>query len=362
MSEIGRHKTELDTPVLWVELDQLEQNIASLAQHCRRAGVHWRPHTKGIKTPAIAHKLLAAGAIGVTCAKLAEAEVMAAAGITDILVANQVVGPQKIARLVNLLRHADVKVAVDNADVVNALGEAATAKGVTAGVLIEVNAGMDRAGVLPGEPTLALARHIEATPGLRLRGLMAWEGHTLVHPDPEQKRRGVEESVGLLLETADRCRRAGLPIEIVSCGGSGTYQITAAIPGVSEIQAGGGIFGDVTYQGWGVPFEPALFVQSMVTSRPTPQRVILDAGFKTLPRGFALPRPVGLPAVESFSLSAEHGNITLEAPSPSPRIGDVIDLVVGYSDATVCLHDQLYGIRNEQVETIWPILGRGKLR
>ncbi|RIK38060.1 MAG: hypothetical protein DCC55_22315 [Chloroflexi bacterium] len=362
MTEIGRHKTELDTPILWVDLDQLEQNIANLAQHCRQAGVNWRPHTKGIKTPAIAHKLLAAGAIGVTCAKLAEAEVMAASGITDILVANQVVGPQKIARLVNLLRHADVKIAVDNAAVVTALGEAATAKGVTAGVLIEVNTGMDRAGVLPGEPALALARHVAATPGLRLRGLMAWEGHTLAFPDPEQKRRGVEESIRLLLETVERCRRAGLPIEIVSCGGSGTYQITAAIPGVTEIQAGGGIFGDVTYQGWGVPFAPALFVQSMVTSRPTPQRVIIDAGFKTLPRGFAAPRPLGLPGVKTLSLSAEHGNITLEESSQTPNVGDVIDLVVGYSDATVCLHEQLYGIRNGQVETIWPILGRGKLR
>jgi D-serine deaminase-like pyridoxal phosphate-dependent protein len=362
MSEIGSPKTELDTPALWVELDQLEQNIAALAHACRQAGVNWRPHTKGIKTPAIAHKLLAAGAIGVTCAKLAEAEVMAAAGIRDILVANQVVGAQKTARLVNLLRHADVKVAVDNADVVCALGEAATAKGVTAGVLIEVNAGMDRAGVLPGEPTLALARQIEGTPGLRLWGLMAWEGHMVANPDPEQKRRGVEESIGLLLDTVGQCRRAGLPVEIVSCGGSGTYQVTAGISGVTEIQAGGGIFGDVTYQGWGVPFKPALFVQSMVTSRPTPQRVILDAGFKTLPRGFAAPRPVGLAGIKTLSLSAEHGNISLEEPSDAPQVGDLIDLVVGYSDATVCLHDQLYGIRNGTVETIWPILGRGKLR
>src|SRR4030095_13993521 len=131
----------------------------------------------GIKTPALAHKLLAAGAMGITCAKLSEAEVMAAAGIKDILVANQVVGAQKITRLVNLLVHADVKIAVDNVDVVEALGAAARAKGVTAGVLIEVNIGMNRAGVLPGQPTLALARRVHDTPGVRLRGLMTWEGH-----------------------------------------------------------------------------------------------------------------------------------------------------------------------------------------
>ena len=160
MTEVGLHITELDTPALWVDLDRLERNIAAIAGELRANGVNWRPHTKGVKVPAIAHKMLAAGAIGVTCAKLSEAEVMAAAGIRDILVANQVVGPQKTARLAAIQRHAEVKVAVDSLENVREIGAAAAQIGVEVGVLIEVDTGMHRAGVLPGEPVVALAQQI----------------------------------------------------------------------------------------------------------------------------------------------------------------------------------------------------------
>ena len=362
MSEIGLKKEALETPALWVDLDRLEDNIQRLAAHFRQAGVQWRPHTKGVKTPAIAHKMLEAGAIGVTCAKLGEAEVMAAAGIKDILVANQIVGPQKIARLVNLRRHADVKVIVDCIDNVQEIGAAAIAKGVTVGVLVEINVGMDRAGVLPGEPAVALAKQIAATPGVAFKGLQTWEGHTLTLTDPTEKRRGIEESIARFVDTAQQCREAGLPVEIISAGGSGTYQITPFLPGITEIEAGGAIYCDMTYQEWGVTLEPALFLQSIVTSRPTPTRIICDAGFKTLPRGFAAPKPIGIDHVKSVALSAEHGILNLDSPNTALKVGDVFDLVVGYSDATVFLHDTLYGIRQGIVETAWPILGRGKLR
>ncbi|MEZ4725740.1 MAG: alanine racemase [Caldilineaceae bacterium] len=341
MSEVGLRKEALDTPALWVDLDRLERNIARLAGHFQKAGIHWRPHTKGVKTPAIAHKLLDAGAIGITCAKLGEAEVMAAAGIKDILVANQVVGAQKIARLVHLRPHADVKVLVDNAENVAEMGAAAQAKGVTIGVLIEVTVGMDRAGVQPGEPTVALAKQIAATPGLALRGVQTWEGHTLSVADPAKKRQAIAQSVALLTDTAQQCRAAGLPVDIVSAGGSGTYQVTPFLPGVTEVEAGGAIYCDVTYQQWGVDLEPALFVQSTVTSRPTPTRIICDAGFKTLPRGYATPKPVGIDQVKSVVFSAEHGIITLEAPNTALKVGEQFDMLVGYSDATVFLHDQI---------------------
>lgn len=362
MSEIGVRKEAIDTPALWVDLDRLEGNINRLAALFRQAGVHWRPHTKGMKAPALAHKLIEAGAIGITCAKLGEAEVMVNAGIKDILIANQIVGPQKIARLVNLRRHADVKVIVDSVENVVELGAAASAKGVTQGVLIEVNVGMERAGLPPGEPTVALAKRIADTPGLLFQGLQTWEGHTLTITDKADKRKAIEESIARFVDTAEQCRAEGLSVEIVSAGGSGTYNITPFLPGVTEIEAGGAIYCDVTYQQWGVELEPALFVQSMVTSRPTPTRIICDAGFKTLPRGFAAPKAVGIDGVKSISLSAEHGIINLEAPNTTLKIGDVFDFVVGYSDATVFLHDTLYGVRQGIVETAWPILGRGKLR
>jgi D-serine deaminase-like pyridoxal phosphate-dependent protein len=362
VSEIGLRKSDLDTPALWVDLNLLECNIASLAEHFLAAGVHWRPHTKGMKVPALAHKVIAAGAIGITCAKLGEAEVMAAAGITDILIANQIVGPRKIARLVNLRRHTNVKVAADNEANVAELGAAASAKGVELGVVIELDVGMERAGVAPGKPALELARTIAATPGLRFLGLMAWEGHAAGIKDPAEKRQAIEKAIDQLTTTADRCRAAGLPVEIVSCGGSMTYLVTPFLSGITEIQAGGAIFNDMAYTGAGVKTDQALFMRVTVTSRPTPNRIIIDAGYKTLPAWHAMPKPVGLSGFKTLKTSAEHGYVILEEPNSTVKVGDTLDFIVGYGDATVYLHDRMYGIRDGIVETVWEVQGRGKLQ
>jgi D-serine deaminase-like pyridoxal phosphate-dependent protein len=362
MSEVGLRKEELDTPVLWVDLDALEQNIADVARTMRAAGVGWRPHVKGIKVPAIAHLALAAGALGVTCAKLGEAEVMAAAGIGDILIANQIVGWQKISRLIQLRRLADVKVAVDSIDNVADLGRAAMAYGVELGIVVEVDVGLERAGVAPGSAAVELSHRVHETPGLRYRGLMGWEGQARRIEDLEARRAVIEEAVGLLTSTAQQCREAGLPVGIVSAGGTGTYYVTAHQPGVTEIQAGGAIFGEVASQCWKVGTRPALFVRTTVISRPVPERVVVDAGFKALPAWHNTPEPVGLPGVVSFQPSAEHGTLGLAEPAPTVRVGEALDVLVGYGDETVCLHDTLYGVRKGVVETAWPIPGRGKLR
>jgi D-serine deaminase-like pyridoxal phosphate-dependent protein len=365
MSEIGLRIEELDTPALWVDLGRLERNLKQMAGELSALGVNWRPHIKGIKVPAIAHKLVGAGAIGVTCGKLGEAEVMAAAGIRDILVANQVVGSQKVARLAAIQRHADVKSAVDCDENVQEIGRAAEAIGVEVGVVIEINSGMNRAGVLPGQPVLELAQLIEKTPGVKLRGLMTWEGHNLSFSDRAEKEAGIRGSIGQLLASADECRRAGIPVEIVSGGGSGTYMVTARIKGMTEVQAGGAIFCDQSYQQWGVALEPSLFLRARVTSRPAPDRLICDTGFKTQTRGFNPPKPATF-AAESVVLSAEHGIITLakdnEAANEWLKVGTTFDLLPGYGDATVYLHDTLYGIRDGVVETAWEIAARGKLR
>jgi D-serine deaminase-like pyridoxal phosphate-dependent protein len=192
---------------------------------------------------------------------------------------------------------------------------------------------------------------------------MAWEGHTAKIADPNEKRRAVEQSVGLLTATAGLCAEAGLPVDIVSCGGTGTYWITCQLPGVTEVQAGGGAFCDVYYRKhMGVEHEYALSVLATVTSRPTPTRIICDAGKKTMSSDAATPEPIVDGGVKSVSLSAEHARIELEEPNEVLVVGDKIEFVVGYSDTTVCLHDELYGIRDGRVEVVWPILGRGKLR
>jgi D-serine deaminase-like pyridoxal phosphate-dependent protein len=356
---------DLDTPALLVDLDRLERNIATMRRIIvSEAGVGWRPHTKAIKTPALARMLLDAGALGVTCAKLGEAEVLAEAGIRDILVANEVVGAAKMQRLAALRRTADPIVAVDCEAHVAALDDAARSAAVTLRVVVEVNVAMNRAGVEPGEPSVRLARRVAECRGLRFAGLMGWEGGRLAGiPDPAQKRQAIATAVGRLTASADACRAAGLPVEIVSCGGTGTYWITATLPGVTEIQAGGGVFGDVHYRkDYGVEHEYALTMLTTVASRPTPTRLVCDAGWKSLSVHPTMPEPLNVGPVESVRLSAEHAAIELAAPSLVPRVGDRVEFVVGYGDSTVCLHDELYGVRGGRVEEWWPISGRGKTR
>ncbi|MEM7539888.1 MAG: alanine racemase [Chloroflexota bacterium] len=354
----------LETPALWTDLDTLERNISQLAAHFGKAGVNWRPHTKGIKVPEVAQMAIDAGAIGVTCAKIGEAEVMVNAGITDILIANQVVSPGKIARLVELCKTADVKVAVDSAENMAQIGEIAAASDVEVGVLVDINTGMNRTGVSPDHAVVDLSQTAVDTPGIRYRGLMTWEGHVLAQPTEEQKRAEIEKSIGKLQSVIKLCEEAGLTLDIISGGGSGTSNVTPFLPGITEIQAGGAIFCDVRYRSWGVITTPSIFVRVMVTSRPAPDRIVTDAGFKSLSTWAAMPEPVRpvMPHFVKLGSSAEHGTIMLSEPDDTIAVGDTIDFMVGYGDATVHLHDVLYGVRNNGIETEWQIAGRGKFR
>ncbi len=356
MSQAGRTKADLDTPALWVDLDILERNIAELAGHFAAAAVGWRPHMKGIRVPAIAHKAIAAGAIGVTCATIREAEAMAESGVEDILIANEMVGERKISRLAQLCRRAQAKVIVDNADNVRELSAAARRHGARIGVLIDVNTGMNRTGLLPGPAIVHLAQAIDDSEGLRFLGLMTWEGHTLAIADPDLRARATKDAISQLVNLAEACRASGLTAAIVSGGGSGTYKTTPFVKGMTEIQAGGAIFCDVIYQSWGVETTPCLFVKTIVSSRPAPDRIVVDAGFKTLPIWHAQPEGVGLPAVKSHDSSAEHGIITLERADERIKVGDTLDFIVGYTDSTIILHRKLYGIRRDLVEVEWDVL------
>jgi D-serine deaminase-like pyridoxal phosphate-dependent protein len=359
---VGRTKDELDTPALLVDLDVMEANIALIAGTCRQYGVAWRPHTKAQKTPEIAHKEIAAGAIGVTCAKLGEAEVMADDGIIDILIANQIVGPAKIARLVALRDRADVIVAVDDPGNIAALGEQAAAAGRRLRVLIEVDIGMHRAGVAPGGPVRDLARIVASQRGLVLAGVMGWESHAVLLADPAEKQCAVQQAIALLTASAEACRRDGHAAPIVSCGGTGTFPFCIMQPGVTEVQVGGAVFSDVHYRDhYHATFPQALTLLATVTSRPTPTRIVLDSGKKAMSGDAALPMPLGLGSIRSLRLSAEHATIELEVPATAPRVGDRVELVVGYSDTTVHLHEWILGLRGRRVETAWRVAARGRL-
>lgn len=362
-SLVGLPKAAVDTPALIVDLDVMEANIERIAGTCRAAGVNWRPHSKGTKTPEIVRKELAAGAIGVTCAKLGEAEVMAAAGIRDILIANQIVGQPKVGRLMALLEHADPIVAVDSVENVAELADAAAGTGRRLRVVIEVNVGMNRAGVEPGTPAVTLANEIVRHGGLRFSGLMAWESHAVTIADPAEKERVVSEALSRLTATAAACREAGHAVDIVSCGGTGTFPYCVRQPGVTEVQVGGAIFSDMHYRThYHVDFPCALTILATVISRPTPARIILDAGRKSMSGDSAMPEPLGLPPVRRLKLSAEHATIELEAPSERPRIGDKIEFIVGYSDTTVHLHEEIIGVRQGRIEAVWRVAARGKIK
>jgi D-serine deaminase-like pyridoxal phosphate-dependent protein len=363
LSPVGLSLEQLDTPALLLDLDALDENIATMAGRLRARGVAWRPHAKAFKCPAIAHRLRKAGAIGVTVAKVSEAEVMAASGIDDILIAHLVVGPSKTARLAALQHQADVKVTVDHPDHTEPLSAAARAAGVTIGVLVDIDLGMKRCGVSGPRAAVALARQVAAAPGLRFDGLMGYEGHTLVIEDPDAKRAAIEQAIGRLLEAKAAVEEAGLGCAIVSAGGSGSYQYTVDIPGVTELQAGGGIFACnyYTHVCHVVGHRPALSVLATVVSRPSPYRAILDIGRKSVSDYRTPPTLPELPGCTVAALAAEHTTVSL-APDTSLKIGDRVSVIPGYSDFTFVLHDRVLGQRSGRVEAAWDLLGRGMLQ
>lgn len=359
---VGLSLDQIDTPALLVDLPALDRNIAMMAEATVSRGVGWRPHAKAHKSPAIAHRLLDAGALGVTCAKLGEAEVFAASGVRDILIANEVVGPIKARRLAALAAYCDVTVAVDSLENARELDAAARAMDSHPRVVIEVDSGMTRAGVLPGDGAVRLAQELAAMTGLRLAGLMSWEGHTLGVEPLAARQDAIRAAVSSVVATAEAIRMAGIPVEIVSVGGTGTFLTSRELEGVTEVQAGGGIWGDRFYRDLGVPLEPALSVMVTVTSRPSPNRIIVDAGRKTIDPSNVAPEVVGLDGVSGIALSAEHGTIALERPDETVRVGDRLRLRVGYSDQAIHLHENLLIVRDERLIALWPTLSRGKLQ
>ena len=363
MSLIGKSVDDLDTPALCVDLDAMESNIRELAAACRQNGVAWRPHAKCHKSVDVGRKLIAAGAIGLTCAKLGEAEIFAAAGIKDLLIANELVGPQKVRRLVELRRIADPVFCIDHIDQALPISQAMHAAGLRVRAVLEVNVGMNRAGILPGEPALFLAQEIARLPGIELAGVMGWEGHLVIVEDPKEKEARIREALSQLTATRDLLVANSLPCPIVSCGGTGSYPISVSHPGVTEIEAGGAIFMDAFYRRKChiSAFQLALKVVATVVSRPAPERAIIDAGRKTMNMEMAMPFVLGREDIEVKSLSAEHGTLTLAPSAQNLRIGDRLEIIPGYSDFTNVLHDQFYALRGTRIEAIWPLQGRGKL-
>jgi D-serine deaminase-like pyridoxal phosphate-dependent protein len=351
---------EIDTPALVIDLERMERNVATMARFFAGARASLRPHWKTPKCAEVARLQLAAGAIGVTCAKLGEAEALAAAGVrTSVLIANQIVGAAKLARLVALARELpELIVAVDSAAQVDALDAALAGSSARVGALVEVDTGMHRCGTSSADETVALARRIAGS-RVGWRGVMGYEGHAVLVPDPAKRKELCEAAIAKLVEHVRALESAGLAPEIVSAGGTGTYDQTGSAPGVTEIQAGSYVFMDGRYLDVRSEFEPALTLHTTVIHRRG-RLLITDAGVKSLSSDFGLPRGADLP-LRVVGLSEEHGHVLVDEGADVPLgPGDRLRILPSHGDTTINLHDRYYAARGERVEAVWSIVGRGR--
>jgi D-serine deaminase-like pyridoxal phosphate-dependent protein len=359
-------RADIDTPALLIDLDRFESNVRLLSSAVRAGGKDWRPHSKGHKSPWVARRQMDFGAIGVTCAKVSEAEVMVAGGVPSVLIANELVSRRKVERAARLEDRAEVLICADDPFHVRLASDVATDLGVQIPMVVDINVGMERTGVAPGRPALELARAIDRAPGLRLAGIMGYEGHVLTAWPNEEKLAATSAALAGLTESRRQIEADGMEVGIVSGGGSGNYMFAATLDGLTEVQAGGGCLMDQFYGKQchleELGFEYALTILTTVTSRPTDGRVITDAGFKTLSAGEAgKPFVVDMPGLELDYLSAEHGVWQRAPGSAAVRIGDRLELAPDYHDTTTFRHDVFIGMRGDVVEAVIPLAARGKL-
>lgn len=360
---------DLETPAVIVNLDAMERNLQRMAEYCRRQGLALRPHTKTHKIPELARRQIESGAVGITVAKLGEAQVMIDAGLDDVLIAYPIVGPAKARRLAELAGRARVTVSLDSEESLRAISREAARSGVRVGILVELDVGFRRCGVTTAEDAVALARTIQDLPGVEFRGLMFYPGQFWVVGDERQ--RLVASVNDFLQRVYDAFERERIPLAVVSGGSTPTAFISHEFVGVTEIRPGMYIFNDRNMVALGVarPEDCALSVIVTVVSTAVPGRAIIDAGSKTLSSdGFRAGDGRGFgwiiedSTAEIVSLSEEHGIVDISRSTRRYRVGERLTIIPNHVCATVNLHDEIYGVRGDQVETVWRVAARGKVR
>ena len=360
---------DLETPALLVDLDRLEANLARAAGYCAEHGLRLRPHTKTHKTPDIGRMQLDGGAAGLTVAKVGEAEVMAASGAADMLIAYPLLGESKWRRAIAVAGKTNLSAALDNAPAARGLARHAAAAGVEIGILVEADLGMGRCGLAPGGGLVDLAREIAGMPGLRLDGLMFYPGHVnLAAPEGETAFTKIARD----LETIyDDFRRDGLPLDTVSGGSTPTLFHSHRLPGLTEIRPGTYVFNDCMQVAMGsCAWEQcAASVMTTVVSTPREGAAIVDGGSKTFSSDPARPAGSGLygrvtddPAVSFYKMSEEHGFLDVRGAALKIRIGDRLRIIPNHICTAVNMHESIYGVRGETVERVWQVAGRGKLQ
>jgi 3-hydroxy-D-aspartate aldolase len=365
--EVGLSKWDLDTPALCVDLDKLEANIAKGQAIATRNGIATRPHAKTHKCAAIARLQLAAGAVGICTAKISEAEVLFEHGIDRICMTTSNPSPNKIRRAMRLRKQCNHFIqAVDEEQNARLLSAAAKEAGVVADVVIDVAVGT-RSGIPPGEGAISLAKVIDRLPNLKMRGMLSYDGGAQhVNGFAARKERalkGLEENV----KTFEMLKSAGLNTEIFSGGGTGTVSVQHLTPGITDVQVGSYIFMDMQYLAIGSEdgdpvykdFAPSLTVIGTVLNNRFPGRLTTDAGAKALTLNVPRAGVIGEPGMDYNAGSDEFGSITFKEAARSYQIGDRLEMIVPHCDPVVNLYDQMYGIRKDRVEVVWPIVARG---
>jgi D-serine deaminase-like pyridoxal phosphate-dependent protein len=354
----GQTVESLDSPQLLVDLDVVDANLATLIAACDQRGVGLRAHFKSLKCTGLASYLHRRGVDSFLCAKLNEAEALIEAGLTDVFIANQIVGRTKLRRLMELCQRGRVSVCVDDSENVRALSEAAAALDTTVGVLIEINIGMNRCGVEPGRPALDLARQIATLPGLHFVGLQGYDGHLQMLSDADERRTRCVQGLELLIGTRRLLEAQGRSVEVVTGGGTGTWEYVSAYPGMTEIQPGSFILMDCAYHQVRPEFACSLSILSAVISRRNGQYV-LDAGSKAISRDFGTPVIKGRVEENVVKLSEEHTTVSCPEAA-SPRVGELREVIPAHCCATMNLHRTCIGVRGGVVEAIWPIEASGR--
>jgi len=349
---------DLDTPCLLVDRAAMERNLARMAEFCRARRAKLRPHFKSHKCTRIARLQLEAGnCCGITCALVSEAEVLVGAGVRDILIANQVLGRGKLQRLAQLNRQADVKCCVDSPVQVEALAAAARAAGVEIGVLVEINVGLNRAGVDTAEQAVQLARLVDRTPGLRFRGLQAYEGHACFVEDAPRRRQIVEEALAKVRAVRSACAAAGIAIPAVSAGGTGTYEETGSAQDVDELQVGSYALMDARYRRVRPEFDHALFLWSTVLAVQA-DRAVFDVGYKSCGAESGPPHISGwAEQPREFKLNEEH--FCVSGVRGRFVVGQKVRLIPWHGCTTANLYREIHLVEGDNVIETWPVEAAG---
>lgn len=368
-AEIGDDLQDVDTPALMIDLDAFEANVAKLAKTVADFGVRLRAHSKTHKCPEIALRQIAAGAVGICCQKVGEAEAMVAGGVPDVLITNQIWGEKKLKRLAALAHEARVGVLVDDAQNVADLGHVARDAGVSLDVYVEIDVGAGRCGIEPGAPAVTLAKAVTEQDGLRFAGLQAYHGSAQHIRTANERGAAIGAACDRVRETLSAMEDAGINVPIVTGAGTGSFHFEAASGLYQEMQCGSYIFMDADYaqnmDQRGDPFTEfrhSLYVLVTVMSATKPGRAVVDAGHKALGNDQGMPWVADIPGARYQGPSDDHGTLILDDAARGVLLGEKIRLIPGHCDPTVNLYDWFVVVQGGRVVDLWEISARGAIR